>query len=382
MKIAVDARAMCLPALKGIGVYTQNLYEQIARLDTENEYVFYYDSHQKTEMRVPAAANFTVRGISVSLGDTWFLWDLFCLPKALKRDGIELLHSPANVSCPPFGGSRVVTVHDTTIQEIGHRRFANRLFYRMLQPRILRGVDRILTVSTASAGKIEKVLGIAPDSIDVIPNGISEDFRLLDSPAFVASVRKRYGIAESYLFNAGGESKWKNVPRLIDAFARIAGQYRGDLVVTGIRNPAIREAHTARIREEGLEGRVHLLEYVPREDLVALYNGTDLFVYPSLMEGFGFPPIEAMACGVPVAASDSASIPEVTGGAALLFDGTKTDEIAAAVMRVLGDQALRKELVEKGFRQAVGYRWQDTAVRTLDIFRRYGPAAVREEAVV
>jgi len=367
LKIGIDARTLYAPVLKGIGVYLQNLLGAMIRLEPSAEFYLYYDARQKTVNRRPVSSKVFERGVVFPTGDRFHCWEQLALPRALSKDRVSLLHSPANTTCLFWKGPRVVTVHDTTIQERKDKTRIDQLYYNTFQPRVLRCSDLICTVSHFSKGNIEKILGIPGDKIRVIHNGISPAFRMLGDEAAVDGVKAKFGIKGDYIFNAGGESPWKNVPRLIEAFASLEGQE--SLVITGIRSEKIRAELMTRVHVLGLMGRVHLLTYVTAEELIALYNGAVIFVYPSLLEGFGFPPLEAMACGTPVAASDAASIPEVTGEAALLFDGTRAGEIASAMQKLLQDKTLRDKYRARGFERARQFTWQENAKQTLAVYR-------------
>lgn len=367
MRIGIDARTLYAPVLKGIGVYLQNLLYELLKLNDEAEYFLYYDARQQTVNRCPSNMRVHARPVQISTGDRFHFWEQFALPKALAKDGISLLHSPANTLPFFWRGPCVVTVHDTTIQERRDKTRIDQFYYNGLQPMALKKAARVLTVSRFSQGNIEKLLGIPETRIRVIHNGISPVFRLLEDESAVEAVKGRFGIRGDYIFNAGGESPWKNVPRLIEAFAAMNSSL--SLVVTGIRSEKIRGELAGRIEALGLKGRVLLLSYVSSEELIALYNGARLFVYPSLLEGFGFPPLEAMACGTPVAASNAASIPEVTGDAAYLFDGMKIDEMTEAMKRMLADGELRASLRAKGFDRVKQFTWQNNARQTFEVYR-------------
>lgn len=367
MKIGIDARTLYAPVLKGIGVYLQNLLEEMIRLEPSAEFYLYYDARQETVNRRPPGTRVFERGISFPTGDRFYFWEQLALPRALSKDRVALLHSPANTTPLFWKGPRVVTVHDTTIQERKDKTRIDQVYYNSFQPIALRRSDLICTVSHFSKGNIERILGIPGGKIRVVHNGISPAFRMLEDEAAVDRVKAKFGIKGDYIFNAGGESPWKNVPRLIEAFASLGG--KECLVITGIRSEKIRSELMTRIHALGLADRVHLLTYVSLDELIALYNGAAIFVYPSLLEGFGFPPLEAMACGTPVAASNAASIPEVTGEAALLFDGARTGEISAAMQKLLRDKALRDEYRAKGFDRARQFTWQENARQTFSAYR-------------
>ncbi len=367
LRIGLDARPLYSPAMKGIGVYLQNLLNEMLRLEPSAEFFLYYDSRQKTLNRKPDSAKVTERPVQIGTGDRFYFWEQWAFPRALERDRISLLHSPANTLPLGFKGPKVVTVHDTTIQEREDKTRIDMFYYNFFQPFAVRRADRVLTVSEFSKTNIEKRLGVRESKIRVIPNGISPAFRLLADEKMVEEVKARLGIRGRYIFNAGGESPWKNVARLIEAYSAL--DCPEELVITGVRSEKVRAGHLEKIKELGLKDRVHLLTYVSEQDLIALYNGASVFIYPSLLEGFGFPPLEAMACGVPVAASNAASIPEVTGAAALSFDGNRTADIAGALRRLLTDEELRADLRKRGFERVRRFTWEQNARETLKVYR-------------
>ncbi len=368
MKIGIDARVLYAPVLKGIGVYLQNLVEEWAKAPSGHQFVLYYDPRQEIIRRKPKADCFTEKAISISTGDRFYFWDHFCLPPQLKRDRIEVLFSPANTAVFGAPCPQVVTVHDTILQEIPRPNRIDAVYYNVIQPALLKKAAMVLTPSAFSKGNIERILKFPGSRIQVIPQGIDATFRCLENRNAVEEVKKKYGISGNYIFNAGGESVWKNVSNLIKAYALLVKQgTKQKLVITGIRNPAIVEKHQKETADLGLTGAVKILGYVSREELVALYNGAEIFVYPSLLEGFGFPPAEAMACGAPVAASDACSIPEVVGDAGLLFDGRFPEQIAEKMSMLLGSEPLRQEYRRRGLERVRQFAWPLTAKRTLDI---------------
>lgn len=366
MRVGIDARTLFSPVLKGIGVYLQNLIRELLRLDQDTRYVLYYDPRQETLERGPVDPRVQIRPVRISKGDRYHLWEFAALPAAIRRDALDLFHSPANTAPPFLRVPRIITVHDTTLQEMQHRCWQDRLYYRKIQPAIARRAAKIVTVSQVSGQRIRSRMAIPESKIRVIPNGIGSEFRVQESGEILEKLGARYGIGGPYIFNAGGESPWKNAARLIEAFhgARLPLK----LVISGIRTESIRSGLLQQIEALSLSGKVIILPYVSAEELIALYNGARFFVYPSLMEGFGFPPLEAMACGTPVAASRSASIPEVSGDAAFYFDGQQAVSIMEALVRMHEDNKLREDLRAKGFQQAARYTWRRTAQWTHELY--------------
>ncbi len=372
MRIGIDCRALYLPQIKGIGIYLQNLLPALAKLDASFEYVLFYDSRQEVVRRKPTLTNFSEKGLSIRKGDTLFFWEQLRLPCALKHERLDLFHSPANTTFSKGKIPLVVTVHDTIVQQIHHASRVKNFYFKKLQPFFLRRADRIIVPSFHSKNNLIQLLRIQSEKISVIPQGVNPNFRVLRDRRGSAAVKQKFGIKGQYILFAGGESPWKNVSRLIKTFhllrqgKRIAEQ----LVITGIRSIPIFEKHQAEIQSYGLklEEDVLVLGYINEEDLIGLYNAAEIFVYPSLNEGFGFPPLEAMACQTAVAASNAASIPEVVGDAALLFDGTDVNDMAEKIYTLLTNASLRQELKKKGLRRAQNFPWEKTAKETRRVY--------------
>jgi len=360
-----------MPILKGMGVYLQNLLENLGRIDSENEYFLYYDSRLNNTLRKVSAENLKFKGIAVQ-GEKFHLWEQWKLPQALKQDKIDIFHSPANTTMAASPCPVVVTVHDTHLQEIPRGTFFDRIYYGKVQPWNIRRAKRIITPSEYSKKNIVTFMKVPCENIAVIPLGINKNFMVPLDNNLVDTIKAKLDITGPYILNAGGESPWKNVSRLIQAFAVLVEKYRikEKLLITGIRTKAILDKHLCEIENLGLKGKVHVLGYIPDDDLMGLYTGAELFVYPSLMEGFGFPPLEAMACGVPVVASNAASIPEVSGEGALYCDGKDSEDIAEKIYMVLSNKELRQDLISKGTNWVKRYRWERTAEETLEIYKR------------
>ena len=265
----------------------------------------------------------------------------------------------------------IVTVHDVIAQEMRKSRLWSKIYFEIIQPFALRKARKIITPSQYSKNKIMSRMKIPAEKIQVIPNGISESYKVLSNTGIIERTMGKCNIQKPYILNVGGESHWKNISRLLESYSLLVQKYniKEKLVITGIRKQAILEKYNSEIAQLNLSDRIRMLGYIPKEDLVALYNGAEVFVYPSLMEGFGFPPLEAMACGTAVACSSFASMPEVVGGAALLFDPTNTIDMSEKIYCLLTNQKLKHELVNKGLKKIKQYSWEITAKETLKAFK-------------
>ena len=226
-----------------------------------------------------------------------------------------------------------------------HAWLTNFLFLRYI-PRTLRFVDRIVTVSEASKRDILRFYPRAAEKVVVIPEGVSPDFAPAP-PAAIAAARQRYGIDAPYILTLGALQERKNLATLFAAFRAIRERgFAPQLVVVG-RKVWKAEGIEGQLRAERLGAEVIFTGHVPDDDLPALYSGATAFAFPSLYEGFGLPPLEAMACGTPVVASDSSSLPEVVGGAGLLIPPRDAGGFADALARLLTDEALHRACRER-----------------------------------
>ena len=296
------------------------------------------------------------------------VWPNLILPDRAAADGFDLVHAPN-----PFGTFRrtacrnVITIHDVTpLLFPGTHERTNVLYHRHLLPAVLKRADRVITVSESSRRDIVRCFGLAEEKIAVVSNGVDPAF--LPDPVGEPGETVR-SLPRPYILHVGTLEPRKNLELLIRSFA--LARRRGldhYLVLAGMRGwgGSRLEAVAA---ELGVAEALILAGYVPHDDIPHLYAGADFFVYPSLYEGFGLPPLEAMACGVPVITSDTSSLPEVTGDAALLVDPRSEGEVADAMLKLAGDVALRRELREKGLVQARRFTWRRAAEATLAVYR-------------
>jgi glycosyltransferase involved in cell wall biosynthesis len=299
------------------------------------------------------------------------------LAHAARQTGAALLHYPYFAAPIVSGLPIVTTVHDLVplIQSEYRRTVAQRL-YTGLVTAGLRRAARVITDSAASARDLRERLGLPESQIRVIPLAVDDRFRPLSGEAdatWAQSVRARLGIAGPYFLYVGGFDRRKNVERLLQAFARFkrSGTPPHALVLVGARRAGESFFYDPLpdVEHLGLRDSVILAGRVGDDDVRALQTGADAFVFPSLYEGFGLPPLEAMACGAPVIAANTSSLPEVVGEAGLLIDPTSVDELAQALARLAGDPELRRELGQRARSRAAGFTWEATVEATANVYR-------------
>jgi glycosyltransferase involved in cell wall biosynthesis len=279
----------------------------------------------------------------------------------------DVYHFPNFILPPLWRGKSVVTVHDVSFLRFPETTEEKNLAYLTAHiRRTVRRADAIITDSQAIAGEIEEWLSVPRERIVPIHLGISPELTPPSAEA-VAGLRKKHALDRPYLLMVGTLEPRKNISFLVEVFERMES-FDGDLVLCGMRGWKC-EPILERIARSPRRERIRRLDFVGDEDLPALYGGASALVFPSLYEGFGFPPLEAMACGTPVISSPSGSLAEVLGDAAERVDGYDAEEWAGRVERLLGDAGLRARCVARGLEHARKFDWRETARRTWEVYR-------------
>lgn len=293
------------------------------------------------------------------------------IAREARRLALDIVHDPTGVM--PLlltGRGRVVTIHDA-IPYI-YPQTSTRLdwlIYHAWLPRVVRLIDAIITDSGQSREDIVTHLPVSPEHIVVVPLAADRRFRPLPA-AEVEPILREIGVEQPYILYVGALESRKNLPRLLAAYARLR-QWSTEwkLVIVGARKWKSSPIFET-VQQLALEPHVHFTGYVADEHLPALYAGADLFTFPSLYEGFGLPVLEAMACGAPVVTSNSSSLPEVAGDAAILVDPYNVEQIAQAMWLVLSQPALAAEMRAKGLARAAQFTWERTARETAAVYER------------
>jgi glycosyltransferase involved in cell wall biosynthesis len=362
MRIGFDARAVRYR--KGIGTYSRNLLQQFA--DSGIEVVVFCEDDEKHT--IPRADTFTLVSANTdpvaSVGRGAF--------RALvKESKVDLLHVPSPWAPTPVPVPLVSTMHDVT-PFIYPRSvpLSLRMRYKRQLTETLEESQRVITVSQILFSTLSIYAGVDPAKVRVIHNGVSERFTPQTDEGMLSAARHRYSLPERFAFWAGEFRPEKNVLFLIQAWSRLLKRLADPptLVLAGAQKIDYRKL-SDEVAKRGLEGSVLFPGFIDDDDLPAVYSAATIFVFPSLCEGFGLPPLEAMACGTPCVVSNSSSLPEVTGSAALLFDPTSLDGFEDCVTRVLTDPDLYATLQQEGLRQAARFSWRRAAEETLAVYR-------------
>jgi glycosyltransferase involved in cell wall biosynthesis len=303
---------------------------------------------------------------------TYSVAEQFKIPLALARERVRMVHEPHYVLPPLVRCRSVVTIHDC-IHLMFPQYLPGRLAYVYAKGSMwsaARKANRILTVSEASKRDILRFFDVAPEKVSVIYNAIDERFLAPPNTAHMDLVRQRYQLDHPFVLYVGNIKPHKNIQRLIDAFGRTRGRGCPDdlkLVIIGdeiSKYPALRQS----VHKHKLDKHVRFLGFQPMETLAAFYRLARVFVFPSLYEGFGLPPLEAMACGTPVVTSNVSSLPEVAGTAALLVDPYDPEAIATGICQALTDEAKRADLIASGLERARSFSWAQSVKKIHQIY--------------
>jgi glycosyltransferase involved in cell wall biosynthesis len=367
VKVAIDIRRM---NEFGVGTYTRNVVRALGRLDHENQYCLLGSTERAAEIGF-LPPNFQVVPLRQPETPIASYFEYHGAIKRLRCDLVHIPHlfwMPRHLRCP-----YVMTVHDV-LEHLSHARGlsgARRALHFKLTQQVLRGASRIFAVSTFTKNEIVNLFRIPARHIEVIYNAIDE--RFLHGHASEADrkfLAERYQVSSPFLLYAGRISPHKNVVRIIEAFSALKAELAKEdkypdlkLIIIGdelSKNPDLRRT----VIRGGVQNDVRFLGFVPIEVLRVFYDAAKVFVFPSLYEGFGLPPLEAMAHGTPVLASNTSSLPEVVGNAAVLVNPENVFEIMHALHRVLLDQPLREKLKNYGYEQVQKFSW-DIAAREL-----------------
>lgn len=393
MRIGIDAS--CWLNRRGFGRYARELVQALLRVDTRNEYVLFLDEttardadalpseQQATRVIVrtdAAAAQAAAADGSRTIRDLWRMRRAV----ASWRDRLDVFYFPADYTYFPIDTPArvIVTKHDMTDRRVPELLFPSRRSRFLWEVKIrlaMRRSDLVFTVSETSRRDIIEAFSFAPERVRVVADAVDPSFLPSTDPAESAAALARYGIrsTERFLLYVGGISPHKNLATLVRAFERWRNSAAAQgtpvsLVIVGDYVSDVFHSSYVEIRqlidEAGLAPFVGLTGFVPDADLRHLYSAAQALVLPSFYEGFGLPVLEAMACGAPVVASNAGALPEVVGGAGLLFDPHSPDALADILGRVLTDGELQRSLRVRGFERAAGFSWDASARAALAAF--------------
>jgi len=334
MRVGVDAREAFRPEPRGIGVYVRQLARELETVAAEDEFLLYHQLPQPDNLKMGA----NMRAVHTDMrGGRWHSWERLQIPWRMRRDKLDVYHGTYNTLPPRWrltrGPAMVVTIHDIIVTywpDDGHDRYVR--YARKVTPRVLRDATLVLTISEWSKRDICERFDCDPAKVRMIYNGLHADIQAGAPDGAGERARASYADGRPYLFSAGAPLERKNTGRLIDAWGQVL-EKRPDLphllLISGLGT------HVDRFRERAAAAAVldsvRFLPYLSQPDLIALYAGAEMTVYPSMIEGWGLPVGESLALGTPVITSNTSAMPEAGGEFARYFDPSSTESLAAEI---------------------------------------------------
>lgn len=368
MKIGIDGRAAKWYRGTGIGTYTHELIRSLNNTDLINDYLVFMPQCDSLNN---LNNNFKIEPVESTSSNNF--WDDIKVPNILKNYDMELYHVPQNgvglsqnIIC-----KKVITLHDIIplrMPETVSDRYL-RIFNDEL-PQILDNCDGIITVSEFSKNDIAKEFNFPLSKIYVTPLAAEDIYKPLSKCQCKDLITKKYGIEHDFILYVGGFSPRKNILGLIDAYSKLPSNLKENfsLVITGRKGPSY-DKYRTRAENLNIADKVIFTDFIPLCDMPLFYNATEVLVYPSFYEGFGLPPVEAMACGTPVIASNVTSLPEVCYESALLIDPNDIDLLSYDIERVLSSSLLKLTMVKKSLTRSSDFSWNKTALNTICAYK-------------
>jgi glycosyltransferase involved in cell wall biosynthesis len=376
MKIGINA-LFFQSRTTGSAQYMIHLLDALAHIDQQNEYILLgprpvkqTDQHS-FPYQVHPVPSFAARNENIEK----VIWEQLTAPNAARNAGVDLYHVP--YFAPPLfpHTPTIATIHDVIPMRLPAYQLGGKVkAYMKLVSYAAHRATMVITVSQHAKQDMIDALKIPPERIRVIYEAAGDEYHPITDPEILAEARARYGISERYIFYLGGLDQRKNVPQLIHAFAHLYAQI-GDphlqLVISGNpdkqRGPLFPDPRPI-AADLGMSEQI-IFRFIEDEDKPAIYSGASLFVFPSLYEGFGLPPLEAMGCGAPVVCSNRTSLPEVVGDAAISIDPEDTQALTEAMHQILTNSTLQADLRARSLRQAAQFSWSKTAQETLAVYQ-------------
>ena len=361
-RIGFDAR---MADYTGIGTYIKNLLSQYRRLGFLKFVSVYGDRDNEFLNEVTSGA------VSAASAPVYSFSEQLFFSLKTGRDN-RIFHSP-HYNAPLFRvGKLVVTIHDLTHLKIPENlpSLKARAYSRLMLPAVAGKASRIITSSESVKSDIIKILKAQEEKITVIPLAAAEEFRPVEDRDRIDKFREKYGLPEGYILYAGNMKKHKNLDVLLEAYNNLRKKRKLDAPLVFSTAGRIDRSLVEKSSLMGISGSVKFLPFIPGDEMPLLYNAAAMFVFPSLSEGFGLPLLEALSCGVPCAASDRTSLPEVAGGAAVLVDPESAGGFEKAIYDIMTDSSLRESLSGRGLVRAKNFSWEKTAAATINVYNR------------
>lgn len=372
MRIGIEAQRIFRKKKHGMDMVILEAIRELQKLDTENEYYVFVAPGEDNCLN--ETANFKI----ISFSGSYPIWEQFKLPKIAKELDLDLLHCTSNTAPINLKTSLVLTLHDIIFLEKNimftkgftqYQKFGN-IYRKYFVPPVLKKAKKIITVSNFEKDRIGNKLGIDPSKLQAVYNGVGTHFKKITIESTLSEVRNRYNLPPNFLFFFGNTDPKKNTQNVLEAYILYCQQTTDSLkLVIGDYNKELVEEKLHQHNQPNLIKQFVFPGYIQNSDMPAILSLSTSLLYPSLRESFGIPILEGMACGTPVLTSNTSSMPEVSGGAALLIDPNSPQEIANGIEKLVTDDQLRNDLINKGLKRAADFSWKKTAEAYLKIYR-------------
>lgn len=376
MIIGIDIRMLSRGAKTGVEEYTANLLASMLNLNKNIKYKLFYNGYKKTRLDYDflRLSNVELKEFEIPnrfLNASLYFFDYPKIDKLLK--GVDIFFSPhIFLSAVSKKCKSVATFHDLSFEKYPEFYSAGKNYWHfsMNPKKQAREADKIIAVSKSTKDDLVKLYEINPEKIRVIYSGVNQELRIKNQESKISEVKKKYNLPEKYILYLGTLEPRKNIIGLIKAFelfkksrrSQVAGR---KLIIAGSKGWLYKDIFKT-ARNSFAKDDLIFTGFIADRDKPILYSQAELFIYPSFYEGFGFPPLEAMAAGTPVITSNFSSLPEAAGDAAITINPYNLDELYRAMEAVLSDGKLKNILIKKGFEQAKKFSWQKCARETLD----------------
>lgn len=370
MRIGIDATALP-PQPVGAGNYIIQLIRALAALEPDDEYVIFAQRSGRMLIELPTSGRFHWRVVDDMSPALRLLWEQTVLPRLSWQEQIDVLHSLHYTRPLWLGCASVVTFHDMTFFLYPHLHTRSKRFFFPLATRFsARRAQAIIADSENTRQDIIRLLKVPKEKVFKVLLGVDPSFRPIRDSSLKRRIGEHYHLPEKFILYLGMVEPRKNLPLLIRAYKDLVNRgFEEHLVLAG-RFGWMYEDVLRLVETFGLQDLIHFTGYISQNDLPVVYNLARVFVYPTLYEGFGFPPLEAMACGVPVITTNVSSLPEIIGDAGILIPADDQEALVNAMERILKDRGLRDELASKGPLRAGLFTWESTARETIKVYQR------------
>jgi glycosyltransferase involved in cell wall biosynthesis len=386
MRIGIEAQRLFRKNKHGMDMVALELIRNLQAIDHVNEYFIFVKADEDNTV-LTETSNFRIVPLK---GGAYPIWEQVALPRAAKAYGCQILHCTSNTAPVKCSIPLITTLHDIIYMESSYRKilsgtatlyqkFGN-AYRKLIVPQVIEKSRRVITVSHFEKKRIAEFFGINKSKkLTAVYNGVSRHFKPVTDETELKRVKEKYHLPDHYFFFLGNTDPKKNTKGTLKAFSDFINETASDykLVMLDFDKTEL-EKMLDEIGDKKLIDKIVLTGYVTNTDLPAIYTQSRIFLYPSLRESFGIPMLEAMACGTPVITSNTSSMPEVAGDAAIIINPFNTTEITAAMINLCGESKARERLITSGLLQASKFSWKAMALDVLNIYQETGKSEHRK----